>query len=595
LPHKLYHQMKKIQCFLIAVILTATVSFAQDKKPEIYDHEKIFAPTVVANLTQDAFYGLCWTKDCKIRHYGGIMKPDKTNKAVYLESADNGLSWTMHEMQKGDRGSMWLKSPYSKYWTGFYFSIPMRSKTGPGDTDPELLTPLPFKDNCVTSLIAMKSRKRFVAAVATDQIGPKDGYQAEAAYSDDDGKTWTTAHLKQADFVPRMCPGDARARWYCNGAEPTVAELSDGTLLIAARTSGPWHTFYKSDDGGETWSAPYYDKNFWACNTTPNLLTLKDGRLMFIWNNTAPLPTRPAEEFPELTNKELQGVWESYFTNRDVLHAAISDDDGKTWHGFREIALNDVRNDADYREQGGAPRNGHDRSVHMTSALELPDGKVLLAYGQERVSARICIFDPEWLYETSAREDFSSGFANLSNFLYVRSLAGGRKGWGGHCNMNRVPGALLVRDPDTKRGTKAEVLQLCRIRDPRLLSDRQGVVWNFPAARKGVLTTECRIDGEGFQLALCDHWMNPCDEFGPKQSPVVFRLTRKELPQSDWYKVSVEWDFEAAKAALIVNGETISTVSINDLPPSGLSYLHLQTLAEEYDPYGTYFRYFQKD
>ena len=40
---------------------------------------------------------------------------------------------------------------------------------------------------------------------------------------------------------------------------------------------------------------------------------------------------------------------------------------------------------------------------------------------------------------------------------------------------------------------------------------------------------ECRIDGEGFQLALCDHWINPCDEVGPALSPLSIRMDRDEL------------------------------------------------------------------
>lgn len=585
--------MRKTFLFAVSILLAQTIS-AQDKKPEIYNQEKIFAPVVVADLPGDAFQGLCYTKDGKIRHYNTMMLPEGV-KDIYLESSDNGLSWTLHDRPAGLWGPMVMKSPYSRYWVGVLGDKVYRSKTGLGDTKSKRVFEFDLKDAHAMDMIALKSRQRFVAVFSTDLLSPKTGYHASSAYSDDDGLTWTTVPLAEASFVPEKTPGDQRVHWYCNGSEPSIAELSDGTLLVVARTSGPWHTFYKSSDGGETWSEPYFDKNFWSCNTTPNLHTLSDGRLLFIWNNTAILPTRDISEYPELTAAEREGVWESVFTNRDVLHAAISDDDGKTWHGFREIALNEIRNYGDFRQYGGWPLNGHDRSVHMTSVLELPDGNVLLAYGQERSSAKMLIFDPDWLYETSAMEDFRSGYAHISNHLYVNTLSGGRRKWAGHAQWNRVPGALLVKDPDAGKGTQKDVLQICRICDPRLVSDRQGVAWNFPATKKGTVTTECRIDGEGFQLAICDHWMNPCDEVGPKASPVVFKLTRKDLPQSGWYKVSVEWDFDTATATLLINDKECKSMKIESFPPSGLSYLHLQTLAESYDPYGSYFKYFKED
>ena len=79
-----------------------------------------------------------------------------------------------------------------------------------------------------------------------------------------------------------------------------------------------------------------------------------------------------------------------------------------------------------------------------------------------------------------AVEDFKAGLEGVSHHLFVKSLAGNFRGWSGHCAFNRVPGALLVREPDTGPKTKREVLQICRIRDERLVSDLQGVVWNFP-------------------------------------------------------------------------------------------------------------------
>ena len=86
-----------------------------------------------------------------------------------------------------------------------------------------------------------------------------------------------------------------------------------------------------------------------------------------------------------------------------------------------------------------------------------------------------------------------------------------------------------MREPDTGPDTVRDVLQLCRIRDERLVSDRQGVVWNFPAGLIGRLEVECRIDGEGFQLALCDHWINPCDETVAAKAALAIPVTAEAL------------------------------------------------------------------
>ena len=159
------------------------------------------------------------------------------------------------------------------------------------------------------------------------------------------------------------------------------------------------------------------------------------------------------------------------------------------------------RNTPDFRELGNDSDGEHDKSVHQTQAIELRDGTVLIAYGQNSSARRLARLDPDWLLETSRTEDFRQGLGGLSNHLYLKSLSGGWCGWAGHCAWNRLPGAVLMRDPDTDAGTGSarEVLRLCRIPDPRLVSNRQGVVWNFPAARTGELAIDCRIDGASFR------------------------------------------------------------------------------------------------
>ena len=557
---------------------------------------EIFAPTVVGVPPTFATRDMCRTECGEIRHYGHDNSGPKP-RHVYAVSSDEGMNWTIKATDEGDPGAM-VKSPWSGDWIYFKGLEPVmlvRSKNGPGSVG-AISTPMPWRRLELRQLTPLVKRRRWLAAFSNVLCENGECYHATTAYSDDDGRTWTRTDLKPVADVARLAHGDKRPHWFNNGCEPTFAELCDGTILLCVRTSGPHAAFFRSKDGGATWGEGAIDESFWQANTMPYYFRLSDGRLLFIWNNTQMLPTRDASEYPELDTSSLAGKWESVFTNRDVLHAAISDDDGRTWHGFRELALNEIRNAADFREIGNGPFEENDKSVHQTQALELKGGKVLLAYGQGRAARRLMVFDPDWLLETSRHEDFRYGLGGVSTHLYVRSLSGGFSGWSGHCAWTRVSGALMVRDPDTddppagRERSRREVLQLCRIRDPRLVCDRQGVVWNFPAARTGRLTLDCRIAGAGFRMTLSDHWMNPCDEINPPLCPFSEKMDDAHLRSSGWHLLSVEWSEDLVR--IYIDGQDVGCRRLAVVPKFGLSYLHLQTLADRADPKGTYFRSF---
>lgn len=579
--------MKKRAPVLPVVLLVGLVSAASE------------GPQVVAVPPAAAVRDLCRAADGEIRHYGWKTIGGERRR-VYVASRDEGTNWTFRIAARGDVGAM-VKSPWRDEWIFFVDEGPeretvfVRSRRGPGDTRPERHR-LGWRRQELRQLTALVSRRRWVAAFSDVRCENGACYRAAVALSDDDGDTWRYVPIPPLKDVPRQGPGDRRPRWYNDGCEPSVVELKDGSLLMALRTSSGHHAFCVSNDGGETWSEPREHPAFWATNTMPYLCRLKDGRLLFFWNNTVPLPTRDASEYPELATDAatLAGVWETVFTNRDVLHAAISDDDGRTWRGFREIALTEPRNAADFRELGNGPDDEHDKSVHQTQALELRDGTVLIAYGQNSSARRIARLDPDWLMETTRIEDFRQGLGGLSNHLYLKSLSGGWRGWAGHCAWNRLPGAVLARDPDTDegKGSVREVLQLCRIRDPRLVSDRQGIVWNFPATRKGELKIDCRIDHAGFRLSLTDHWINPCDSFNPRMAPVTYEISEPLISGGTWHQIVCIWDLDTHKAQIFCANKSIAETDIATDPPFGLSYLHLQTLAEDTDAKGTYFRAF---
>ncbi len=118
-------------------------------------------------------------------------------------------------------------------------------------------------------------------------------------FSDDAGETWRRSR------VPARLD-DARGM-----AEPCVAEVAPGRLLMLARTGSGCKCRAWSDDGGDTWSAPEPTTLTAACSSL-TVKTLPDGRLIVFYNHATPLS--PGAFFP-----------------RTPLCYAVSADGGQTW------------------------------------------------------------------------------------------------------------------------------------------------------------------------------------------------------------------------------------------------------------------------
>ena len=556
-------------------------------------YDSIVAPRVTGVPPAFALRYLTWTESGALRCYGEDFIADKVRR-VYVESLDLGLTWKTHLAEPGDPGAM-VKSPHSgdwftlweDKWNGPYSVI--RSRKGPGDVA-AARTPIDIRAfNFFRQPQYLPVNKRWAITAGCS------GQMPSVMLSDDDGVNWRLVRLTNCvSTAGKLIGADKSARWDNLTCEPTLLERKDGTLLLLCRTAFDHPYQYRSTDGGLSWEGPVEVPWLWMSNTMPTYFRLSDGRVLLFWNNNQPLPKRDPAEYPELGGGEIAGKGETVFTNRDVLHAAISEDDGETWIGFRELLLNPIRNREDFREQGNLPPRENDKSVHQEQALELPGGKVLLHIGQNPVARRFVIFDPKWLYETGRTEDFRYGTDGLSNHLFVKSLSGNQRGWAGHCAWNRIPGAILKREPDTGRKTVREALHLARIPDPRLVTDRQGVAWNFPTARKGSVELDCRLEGKAFHLALSDHFIVPSDEIDFDLSPVVFRVDPAVVGAKRWLTVKVDWDADAGRAALFAGDRAVATADIPKAPRFGFSYLHLRATEEAADPDGTYFRAFRK-
>ncbi len=118
-------------------------------------------------------------------------------------------------------------------------------------------------------------------------------------FSDDAGETWRRS-AKPADLA------DSRGM-----AEPCVAEVAPGRLLMLARTGSGCNYAAWSEDGGDTWSPPETTTQTTACSSL-TLKTLPDGRLIVFYNHAEPI--RPGAFFP-----------------RTPLCYSVSGDGGRTW------------------------------------------------------------------------------------------------------------------------------------------------------------------------------------------------------------------------------------------------------------------------
>lgn len=135
-----------------------------------------------------------------------------------------------------------------------------------------------------------------------------------SVYSDDEGKTW-----RRSNWI------DLGGHGHHDGAmEPTVAELSDGRLLMLIRTSLDRFWQAISEDGGRYWRI-IQPSDIDASNSPGYLLRLSSGRLVLVWNRLHPEGRKwTKSNLPQHT--EFPSSW-----HREELSIAFSEDDGRTW------------------------------------------------------------------------------------------------------------------------------------------------------------------------------------------------------------------------------------------------------------------------
>ena len=147
-----------------------------------------------------------------------------------------------------------------------------------------------------------------VPATHADGVGPigGGGDHSHVLLSDDDGETWHVG-------------GDG----WTHTNEATIAQISDGSLLLNARSLAPngLRTLQRSSDGGKTWGAT------WTCDQLReppplgchgSMVATPGGRALFFAGLDVPASTQAT-------------AWQHGAGGRQRLGVRRSDDDGRRW------------------------------------------------------------------------------------------------------------------------------------------------------------------------------------------------------------------------------------------------------------------------
>ncbi len=382
-----------------------------------------------------------------------------------------------------------------------------------------------------------------------DQGPPTGANITTCVYSDDQGDTW---HKSPAQLTaPAYTDYNGSAYGAC---EPVLIELKDGRVYMLARTeAGRLYESYSPD--GVNWP-PLQPSRFIGTDAPAAFLRLPDDRILLFWNGC---------EKPPRVGKD--GV----YGGRDIVHAAISDDECQTWRGFREVYRDPTRNDT-------PPRTG-DRGTAYPMPYLAPEGKVIVMTGQGRAGATFT-FDPDWLLETSSKSDFTNGLEDWSVFKPF----GPAEGWW----RDRVAGATLVDHPD-KPGAKA-----LWIRRPDE-KDGDGAVWNFPLGLKGEVTLRVMVkDGfGGANITLMDRFFDPTDPTGEIEAPFNLAIQpdghisiAHALTPNTWHTLRLRWSLPERTCVVSVDGVEKVWLPQAYREPMGVNYIRIRATAGNIDDQG---------
>jgi hypothetical protein len=238
------------------------------------------------------------------------------------------------------------------------------------------------------------------------------------------------------------------------------------------------------------------------------------------------------------------------YGGRQVIHAAISGDEGQTWCGYREIARDPHRNDP-------PPPHG-DFGTGYPYPTPLQDGSLLFTTGQGEGRILMMRLDPDWLCARELEDHFSGGLTDWSVF--------GTKG---------VEAATV---------SGRQVLRIAKIDDEYPAC----AVRNFPMGASGTLEMRLLLEaGCGEMLVgIADHFSPPFD-----QEDIYFNLFNvairpgEKFTPAQWHTITLTWSMAERLCRVYLDGNTLATLPLLHESP-GPSYLRLRAMTETPNPAG---------
>ncbi len=354
-------------------------------------------------------------------------------------------------------------------------------------------------------------------------------YDCTVLYSSDGGATW-----QLGDRLMTPAPDIVSAY---GGVEPVVVQLKDGRVWMLIRTQMGrfWESF--SRDGAH-WSEAR-PTAILSSDSPAGLVRLSDGRIVLLWNNCLRFPYA--------------------YGGRQILHAAISEDSGRTWRGYREVGRDPLRNEHPSIE-------GDYGTAYPFPALANHD-KVIFTSGQGKGRSIRALLDPAWLYETSQTADFSVRAEEWSFF--------GTRGVEIVADQER-PGAKLLSIRKTEETWPA------------------AAVWNFPAGAVGRLRLQIKLNPgfAGGLIGVTDHFSTPFD-FEDRYNnlydlwigPGGRLAPGKRLETGRWHEIELAWNADKQSCDVILDGRKAITLPVIRASRNAC-YLRLSSTAERKDPAG---------
>lgn len=473
----------------------------RDGTLEIYFATKPASNSISVIRSKDG--GLTWTKPAI-----AIPLPGEIYYAVMVtETEDGRLHAVFHILGKGPGG-----------YRGRLYEVYHASTSADGSWHPPQRV-IPGYVGSIRGFIQLSSGRLVLAVgVAVPEREKKPvsgmdfGWNETVVYtSDDGGKAW-----KKSPYILKF-PLDGEFSTRYGAIEPALVQLNDGRIWMLIRDrSGSFYESFSAD--GSQWTDPS-KATFITSDSPASFVKLKGGKIILLAN--------ACQNWSDPKSYAKGG--------REVLQAAITGDDGKTWSGFRDVL---------HETDGPA---GGDRGSAYASAVETQDGKICLVSGQGEGKRAIVLFDPKWLEESSVHDDLESAPVLWAQY--------GDNGLRGETGEN---GERIVSFPLKSSG-------LC------------GATWNFPAARKGKLNLRIFIPKGVVSgaLGLTDHFNRADDDKASAHCVFLVPFDNNNgLIAGQWNDINIAWD--EAGALVTSNGRPGEKIMPSRQSSHGLNYLRLE-------------------